>query len=486
MNDMTQIFLLSGVFLFLGVFASKISSVLQVPILIVFLAIGMLAGSDGLGGIHYEDVTQANFIGSMALAFILFSGGYDTRWSSVRKVLLPGTMLASVGVLLTAVILGVCVSRMLGMPLEWGLLFGAVISSTDAAATFAIFQSKNFGLKGNLRPILEYESGSNDPMAAFLTLFMIDKIAHPELSYATILPLFLLRISVGVGMGVLVARLMTFLFDRLHLEYDGLYYVLGVGTVFCAFSLAELCHGNGFMAVYVCGLVMGNSRFVSKYGLGRFHDGLAWLMQVAIFLTLGLLVFPKKLPEVAWDGLGIALLLMFVVRPLVVLICLPGKRFTWREKTLISWGGLRGAAPIVLATFPLMAKVEESQRLFDLVFFVVLLSILIQGKTLTPLAARLKLNREEPPRPRSPLEFEETGHTNEQLSEFRLTAESPHLGKTVAELNLPSGVLILLVGRKDRYLIPSGAMRLESGDVLHTFYDPEQHPDLEALLLGSD
>ena len=484
MNEATQIFLWTAAFLFLGVLASKISSALKVPILLVFLAIGMLAGSDGIGGIHYDNAEQANLIGTLALAFILFSGGYDTRWPNIRKILGYGTVLSSLGVLLTALSLGAAVSFMLHVPLEWGLLFGSVISSTDAAAVFAIFQSKNFRLKGNLRPILEYESGSNDPMAAFLTLFMIEKLANPSLSYAMILPMFLLRFSVGIGIGFLAARLMTALFNRLRLEYEGLYYVLGIGTIFFTFGLAEFLRGNGFIAVYVCALVMGNTRFVYKYGLGRFLDGLAWLMQVVIFLTLGLLVFPKKFPEMAFDGVLLAAALMFVVRPLAVFLCLIGSRFTWREKTLISWGGLRGAAPIVLATFPLIAGIDGADRLFDLVFFVVLLSILIQGKTLALLAALLRLNREETPRPRAPLEFEETGHSNDRLYEFLIPDDSPHLGKSIAELSLPPGALILLIWRDEKYHIPSGATVLCPGDTLCLFYDPIRHPEVEPFLMN--
>lgn len=483
MNEAALIFLLTAAFLFLGVLASKISSVLKVPILLVFLAIGMLAGSDGIGGIHYDNAEQANFIGTLALAFILFSGGYDTRWPSVRKVLGYGTVLASVGVLLTAILLGAAVTFLLGVPLEWGLLFGAVISSTDAAAVFAIFQSKHFRLRGNLRPILEYESGSNDPMAAFLTLFMIDKLANPSLSYAMILPMFALRFSVGIAVGFLTARLIAALFNRMRLEYEGLYYVLGIGTVFFTFGLAEFLRGNGFIAVYVCALVMGNTRFVYKYGLGRFLDGVAWLMQVVIFFTLGLLVFPKKFPTVALDGVLLGVALMFVVRPLVVFLCLLGSRFNWREKTLISWGGLRGAAPIVLATFPLIAGVDGADRLFDLVFFVVLLSILIQGKTLAPLAALLRLNRKETPRPRAPLEFEETGRSNDRLYDFLISDDSAHVGKSVAELRLPTGVLILLIWRDEKYLIPGGDTVLRAGDTLCLFYDPIAHPDIESFLM---
>ncbi|MDD3587383.1 MAG: potassium/proton antiporter [Thermoguttaceae bacterium] len=477
-----------AIFLLLGILSSKISSFLKIPTLLLFLGIGMLAGSDGIGGIDFEDYAGANYLGTMALAFILFSGGYDTRWHDIRSVLLPGAALASAGVFLTAVLLGIFSAWFLNVSWYWGLLLGSVISSTDAAAVFAIFRSRNFGLKGRLRPLLEFESGSNDPMAAFLTLFFIELIKHPEGSLLIIFPVFFVKMSIGIALGALVARAMVWLFDHLCREYEGLYYVLGIATVFLAYSLTQLFWGNGFMAVYVCGLVMGNSQFVYKHGLARFNDGLAWLMQVAVFLVLGLLVSPVNLYHIAFEGFVIAMVLMFVVRPLIVWLCMFYTSFNMRELAIVAWGGFRGAAPIVLATFPAIAgftnptDVQQAMRLFDIVFFVVVLSIFIQGKSLMPLAHRLQLSKADKLRLRSPLEFEVTGNSNDQLYEFEIGPLSAIIGQTLAELKLPKGALILLIRRKNGFVVPNGRTAIERDDDLLVFFDPIALPQVEAVL----
>lgn len=477
-----------AIFLLLGIMASKISTFLKVPTLLLFLVIGMLAGSDGIGGIPFEDYAGANYLGTIALAFILFSGGYDTRWKDIRSVLFPGALLASLGVLLTALFLGMFTAWFLNVSWYWGLLFGAVISSTDAAAVFAIFRSQNFGLKGRLRPLLEFESGSNDPMAAFLTLFFIELIRNPEASWWIIFPVFFAKMSIGIALGALVARAMVWLFDHLSLEYEGLYYVLGIAVVFLTYSLTQLFWGNGFMAVYVCGLVMGNSQFVYKHGLARFNDGLAWLMQVTIFLVLGLLVSPVNLYHIALEGFVIAMVLMFVVRPLIVWICMCRSSFSTKELAVVAWGGFRGAAPIVLATFPAIAgfenpsDIQHAMRLFDIVFFVVVTSIFIQGKSLMPLARRLKLNKTDKLRLRSPLEFEVTGHSNDQMYEFEIGPLSAIIGKTLAQLKLPKGTLILLIRRKNGFVVPNGRTVIEQDDDLLVFFDPIALPQVEAIL----
>ncbi|MDO5554217.1 MAG: potassium/proton antiporter [Planctomycetia bacterium] len=479
---MILLMLWTAIFLFCGIFASKISSFLKIPILIVFLAIGMLAGSEGIVGIEYDNFTYACNLGTIALAFILYSGGYDTSWSDVKSVLGRGTFLASFGVLATAVLLGGFAAWYLNVPLVWGLLLGSVISSTDAAAVFAVFRSKNFGLKGKLRPLLEYESGSNDPMAAFLTVFMISMVQNSGGSWFMILPMFALRMSVGIGMGILVARVMIWLYNHLNLEYEGLYYVIGIATVLLTFSLAELCRGNGFMAVYVCGLVMGNGRFVYKHGLARFNDGLAWLMQVSIFLVLGLLVFPSLLVQYWLEGMVISLVLMLVVRPIVVYGCLLGSRFNWKEKLLVTWGGFRGAAPIVLATFPAIAGVEDSVKMFHIVFFAVLSSIVIQGKTLLPLAQYLKLDKVDNERLRAPIEFEETGNSKARMYEFHVQSTTHIAGKTLAELALPDDTLVLLIRRNNRFIVPKGKTIIEPDDDLLVFYDPIAYPEVDSIL----
>ncbi|MBO5436753.1 MAG: potassium/proton antiporter, partial [Thermoguttaceae bacterium] len=341
--------------LFLGIFASKISSWVKIPTLLMILFLGMLAGSEGIGKIRFDDYDAAVKIGTLGLIFILFSGGYDTSWSSVRKVLVPGTILSTFGVLLTAVLTGLFAAWLLDWNWRSGILLGAVISSTDAAAVFALFRSQSSSLKGDLRPILEYESGSNDPMATFLTLFMIDLMLDPSASVFSIFYLMPLRIGVGTLVGFLIGRYVARLMNHAKLDYDGLYYVIGIATVFLAYGLSELFAGNGFMAVYVCGLTMGNSRFLFKHGLGRFHDGIAWLMQVSLFLSLGLLVTPSQLPGIALYGAVLAVFLMFAARPVSVFVSLIGSSFNFREKLLISWGGIRGAAPIVLSIFPCLS-----------------------------------------------------------------------------------------------------------------------------------
>lgn len=481
----TQVFFVAGFFLFAGILASKISTILRAPTLLVFLAVGMLAGTDGLLGVEFDDFETSNFIGSLALAFILFSGGYDTEWKSAKRVLFRGTLLASLGVLATAGLLGLFIHWALKLPLEYALLCGAVVSSTDAAAVFAIFRSRGFGLKGNLRPMLEFESGSNDPMAAFLTLFMIEKIASGDasaLGYLTILPNFLLKMGVGVAAGLLIAKGAATLFKRLRLEYEGLYYVFGIATVFLLYSLAEFAGGNGFMAAYVGGMALGNRRFPYRHGLARFNDGIAWLMQATVFLMLGLLVTPSELVATIPSGLAVAAALLFVARPLAVELCLIGSRWTLKERLAIDWGGFRGAAPIVLATFPAISGVEGARELFNLVFFVVLISIFIQGKTFPALAKRLGLASDEPFRVRAPLEFEETGCGHERMYEFPVDADAALVGKSLAQLSLPGGALVLLIRRDNRFIVPRGETVVEAGDDLLVFYDPIAVPEVEEML----
>ncbi|MDO4569092.1 MAG: potassium/proton antiporter [Planctomycetia bacterium] len=478
-----------AVFLFLGIFASKISSLIKIPTLLMFLIIGMIAGSEGLGGYAYEDYSSACQIGTLALAFILFSGGYDTSWSSVKKVLVPGTILSTLGVFLTALFIGIFTSWYMGWDIRYGLLLGSVVSSTDAATVFAIFRSKSVALKGNLRPLLEYESGSNDPMATFLTVFMISMILHPgDASYLQIVPAFCQRIGVGVLAGVFVGFCVARLMNDVKLEYDGLYYVIGIGTVFLAFSSSEACGGNGFMAVYVCGLVMGNSRFIYKHGLGRFHDGIAWLMQVTLFLALGLLVTPSHFKEIVVPGLAIAAFIMFVARPLSVYLGLIKSSFNFREQTLVAWGGIRGAAPIVLAIFPCLAFREDPEKLdmaisiFHLVFFIVLSSMLIQGKTLMPLARLMRLDEVARAKPRAPLEFEETGRSKSRMYEFEISEGSPIIGLAIRNLNLPENVLVYLIRRDGLFIVPRGGTEIMQDDELMMMMEPESLAQVENLL----
>ncbi len=478
--------------LFLGIFASKISSLIRIPTLLMFLLIGVLAGSEGIGHIPFNDFSVAARLGTLALTFILFSGGYDTSWSSVRKVLLPGTILCTVGVFITAILAGIFTSWLLGWNLRCGLLLGAAVSSTDAAAVFTLFRSKSAGLKGNLRPLLEYESGSNDPMATFLTLFMIAMIQNPEMSFASFFYLFPLRIGVGALVGFLIGKYIAHLMNLVKLDYDGLYYVIGIATVFLSYSVSEIFQGNGFMAVYVCGLTLGNSRFIYKHGLGRFHDGIAWLMQVTLFLTLGLLATPSDIPTLAFNGIALAFFIMFVARPVSVFLSLIGSHFSLREQLLVSWGGIRGAAPIVLAIFPCLAfhntpEMETiSHTIFHLVFFIVILSVLIQGKTLMRLAHWLQLDEVARTKARPPLEFEETGITSNRMYEFYIGEHSPALGIAIKDLFLPEKVLVYLIRRDGIFILPRGGTVVQFDDELLMLMDPEIAAQIERLFLPPD
>lgn len=480
--ELYQVLTVVAILVLAGVCATKISAKLNIPVLLMFLLVGILAGSDRIGFVHFENAAAANVIGSIALAFILFSGGYDTRWRSIKSVIGYGSVLSSLGVLLTAVAVGCFACFVLGFPFAWSLLLGSAISSTDAAAVFAILRSKSVSLEGKLSPLLEYESGSNDPMAAFLTIFMVGFIQLPldqqnAMAFLDIIPNFIQKMVIGIAFGYLVARAAVWLFNKIELEYDGLYYVLGIGVVLLTFGGCEWLTGNGFMAVYVAGLVLGNSNFIYQRGLGRFHDGVSWLMQVVLFVTLGLLVFIpptfKELLPIVICGLAIALFLMFVARPLAVFLCMIGSKFNFRERLFVSWVGLRGGAPIVLATFPLMADIEKSQIMFDIVFFIVVISVLLQGRTIMPVARLLGLDKPLKSRPRVPLLLENTGNLDSSMREYDILPESPFIGKTLADAGLPKGALVLLIRRNNSYLVPRGDTELYERDTLMMLGDEQ-------------
>lgn len=474
----------SGLFL-LSVFLSKASEKLGVPALLLFLGIGMLAGSDGPGGIYFDNAFIAQTIGTVALAFILFAGGLDTDWQQVRPVLRHGISLATLGVGLTAFILGAFAHVVLGFPWLQALLVGAIVSSTDAAAVFSVLRSRNVSLRGNLRPLLEFESGSNDPMAVFLTIGILGLIGSPGKPFVSLLPLFFLQMGIGLIIGFAGGLLSVALLNRLRLEYEGLYPVLTASLVIFTYGLTAYLSGSGFLAVYVAGLVIGNRSFVRKKTLIQFHDGLAWIMQITMFLTLGLLVFPKQLPDVAGKGLILSAVLILVARPIAVFLSSLIAGMPFREKLLISWVGLRGAVPIVLATFPFLAGIDQDRTIFNVIFFVVLTSVLIQGPTIPLFAKLLKADAPMERKRRYPLEFLETEGADMQLTEIIVPYESRMVGKSLIQVGMPKTALIVLIVRGESYIVPSGDSVLEEGDVLLTLGDKESLKDVSARLGGS-
>lgn len=470
-----NILLVGSILLFLSIIASTTSFRIGIPTLILFLIIGMLAGFDGPGGIYFNDPEATRLLGVVALTLILFSGGLDTKWESIKPVLRNGIALSTVGVLITALLVAVFSSYIFGFTFREGMLLGAIVSSTDAAAVFSILRTRKVGLKGTVRPLLEFESGSNDPMAYFLTLTMIDLIKDPDAGIETLIPRFFISMILGVGVGWLSGKSASLLLNRIKLDIDGLYPVLVLAIVFFTFSFTEWMHGNGFLAVYISGLVLGNSRFIHKKSLMRFYDGQAWLMQIVMFLTLGLLVFPSQILPIMDEGILIAGFLILVARPIAVFASLMfAKDMNIRKKLFISWVGLRGAVPIVLATYPLLAGIDNDHSLFNLVFFISASSVLIQGTTLPYMARWLKVSVPAKLKRRFPLDVEMKDNIHGELMELDLLPTAPAVGKQIVQLNLPKSALIVLIHREDKYMSPNGDTILEAGDHLLVMTDNKE------------
>ena len=466
-----NILLIGSILLFVSIAASKTTGRLGVPSLLLFLVIGMLAGSEGIGGIEFDNPALAQALGVVALIFILFSGGLDTNWDDVKPVIRQGLVLSTLGVLLTAILIGVFVSRISDFSLMEGLLLGAIISSTDAAAVFSVLRSKNVGLKGNLRPLLEYESGSNDPMAYFLTSGFIQLLVTPEMTFLNLVPVFMLQMSIGAAAGWLMGKTTVWTVNKMKLNTDGLYSVLVLAMILFTYSATHFIKGNGFLAVYIAGLMMARSNFIHKHSLTKHYDGQAWLLQIIMFLSLGLLVFPSKMLPVAGIGLLVSLFLIFVARPVAVFISLSLFKISLKEKLLISWVGLRGSVPIIFATFPLLAGIEKSEMIFNIIFFIVLTSVLVQGTTLPFLAQWLGLFKPEEVKIKNPLKLTQSEDFRNVLTEISIPEGSDASGKSIMELNIPQSVLIVLIRRNGKYITPRGPTVIEPGDNLFVMAD---------------
>ncbi len=473
-----NILLIGSLLLLLSIIASKTTGKLGVPSLIIFLAVGMLAGSDGLGGIHFDDANIAQFLGVIALTFILFSGGLETKWESVKPVLWQGVVLSTIGVLLTAGLIGAFIFTVTDFTFIEGLLIGAIVSSTDAAAVFSILRSKSIGLKGNMRPLLELESGSNDPMGYFLTIGITGLITNQDASWTSLIPLFFQQMIIGTITGLVMGNAMFWILNKIKLDFDGLYPVLILSLVFLTYSIAAFFDGNGFLAVYLSALILGNKNFVHKKSMMRFYDGQAWLMQIVMFITLGLLVFPKQMLPLIGTGLIIALFLMFVARPVAVFICLAFFKMKNRERLLISWVGLRGAVPIVFATYPMINGVENSGMIFNIVFFIVLASVILQGTTIPLVAKWLYLFKPVKFQTRYPLELELSDNFKNELFEVEIDTGSNAIGKQILQLRFPKTALIVLVNRHEKYLTPTGTTTLIEGDKLLIMSDKKDDKEL--------
>lgn len=457
---------IGAILILISLLIAKLFHNIGIPTMLLFIAVGILAGSEGIGGIYFDDANLAQSIGIIALVFILFSGGLDTNWNDSKQVVLPSFALASVGVIITAVIIALFIMWLFDTTFLWGLLFGSIISSTDAAAVFSILRTGNISLKGKIKPLLELESGSNDPMAVFLTIGTIELLLSPEKSIIDLAIMFLLQIGLGGALGFGGGRLMAYLVNKLNFFYEGVYPIFALSIALLIYSSAAVLGGSGFLAIYIAGVVLGNCQFVHKRSLIRFFDGLAVLSQITMFLTLGLLLFPSELLDVIGYGFLLSAILMFVARPLSVFITLLPFKFPIKEKVFASWVGLRGAVPIILATFPLIMGIENSNLIFDLVFFIVLTSALIQGWSINFTAKLLNLAAPLEKKRNIQIEFTSTTKDDTEMIEIILPYSSSVVGKQIVDLNFPEESRIILVTRDERNIVPNGQTVLEGGDIL--------------------
>jgi cell volume regulation protein A len=462
-----QLILLGGIFLLIGIVSSKFSARLGLPVLVLFLAVGMAAGEDGIGGIQFDNFRLAHAIGTLALGIILFDGGLQTRRSSLRAAWKPAALLATVGVLVTAAITGIAASLLAGIPILTGLLLGSIVASTDAAAVFAVLRSQGVRLRERLSATLEIESGSNDPMAIFLTIGLLEVLTGGAELGLGLVGLFAQQMGLGALVGLAGGWLTVRLVNRINLAAPGLYPVLAGACGLLVFGVAAVVGGSGFLAIYLAGIVLGNSRLVFQRGTFLFMDGLAWVGQITMFVALGLLSTPSELVGVAPQGLLVSAALILVARPLAVVPLLAPFGYSVREHVLIAWVGLKGAVPIVLATFPLMYGLPEAPLLFNLIFFVVLVSATLQGWTLPILATRLGLQEPEVPRSPASLELTALRDVNAEVVDYTLTAASPIAGRSLSELQLPEGALVAMISRGSSLVPARGATVLRPGD--HVF-----------------
>ncbi|MBP3357201.1 MAG: potassium/proton antiporter [Rikenellaceae bacterium] len=479
--------LIGSILLFASVFAGKAGYKFGAPALLLFLGVGMIFGSDGLG-IQFDNPGMAQFIGMLALSIILFSGGMDTKFSDIKPIIAPGITLATVGVALTAAVTGLFIfgiARLfhLEISLLESLLMAAVMSSTDSASVFSILRSKKQGLKQNLRPLLELESGSNDPMAYILTILLVQSISVGGISIGMSVFLFFIQMSLGALAGFVLGRLAVKLINRIEIGNASLYSVLLLACVFFVFAVTTLIKGNGYLAVYIAGLVIGNNKIVHKRTLTTFFDGFTWLFQIAMFLALGLLVSPHELLEGKIVGMGllVGIFMIVLARPVTVFLCmLPFKKFTLKARLYVSWVGLRGAVPIIFATYPLVAGLPNAQLIFNVVFFITIISLVVQGTSVSSMARALGLSVEEK---EDSFGIDLPDKVKAALSEVEVTAELLVKGDKLMNLSLPEGTLVVMIKRDADYFVPKGQNRLQVGDKLLVISDNDEelHKEYESL-----
>ncbi|GAB6991593.1 potassium/proton antiporter [Paenibacillus pini] len=469
------ILLLSGLLL-VGVLTTKFSSRFGMPALVLFIAVGMILNRF----IYFDNALITQIVGIFALIVILFEGGMQTKFDDIKPVIGPALSLATVGVLLTTFVVGVTAKYIMGISWAEGFLLGAIVGSTDAAAVFSVLGGKN--IKKKITSTLEAESGSNDPMAVFLTVSLIEWIATPDSPIYLMILSFIWEMGIGLVLGILIGKLAVYMINKINFDSSGLYPVMALGFAVLAYGATSVVGGSGLLAVYVTAIVLGNSDLTYGRSIMHFNQGFGWMMQIMMFVLLGLLVFPEQLPHIIGQGIVLSLILMLVARPIGVFVSTILMKYSFREKILLSWAGLRGAVPIVLATYPLLAHLPHAQLIFNVVFFVVLTSAIIQGATISPLANKLGLAGDVKPSNPSLLELTALGKTKSEINHIEVNKTMAIAGKEILQLDLPEDILFTAIIRNEQIITPRGNTKIEEGDTLYMLSPKSRRKQLKAIL----
>ncbi|WP_221567409.1 potassium/proton antiporter [Alkalihalobacillus sp. TS-13] len=468
--------LLVSFLLIIGVITAKFSSRLGLPSLVLFIVVGMVLSQY----IYYDNAMLTQLIGTFALIVILFEGGLQTEWPDIKKVYKPSLSLATAGVLFTTIVTGVAAKYILGVSWLEGFLFGAIVGSTDAAAVFAALGNKN--IKRKLTSTLEAESGTNDPMAIFLTVSLLQLIQNPETNPGVLVFDFFWQMGIGLLLGLLFGKTAVWVINNINLDSSGLYPVLSIALAVFTFGITSLFEASGLLAVYIMAVFLGNHDITYRHSIVRFNEGFAWMMQILMFILLGLLVFPNQLIDVIWEGILLSLILMIVARPVGVFISLMFAKYNVKEKLFVSWAGLKGAVPIVLATYPMVAGLEDSDLIFNVVFFVVFTSALIQGATISPLAKYFKFSKGTKAEVPHSLELISIGKTKNEMMEIQIEDDATIIGEEIKDLPLPDDTLISAVIRKDSLITPTGDTILRAGDTLYILVHKAKREEIKKII----
>lgn len=459
---MISLMIICSLVLLICITSTKILYKFGVPILLIFIVLGMLFGSDGIVGIYFDNYELASDICSIALIFIMFYGGFGTNWKMAKPIAVQSILMSSLGVVITAGLTGLFSSIVFKTSLLEGLLIGSVIASTDAAAVFAILRSQKLNLKGSIASILEIESGSNDPFAYMLTIIILGLMSNQ--GYGSIVPMLLNQIIVGILASIVLAKLSVYLLRNVMFEIEGFYPIFITAIAILAYSLSEYFGGNGYLSVYITGIIIGNSKIPHKKSIFQFFDGVSWLMQILLFFLLGLLAFPSQMPSVMFKGISISIFMILIARPIATFSILSWFKVPIKEQLFISWVGIRGAASIVFAIFAVTYDVHINYDIFHIIFFIALFSVSVQGTLIPKVARKLDLIDDDQSVLKTFNDYKENKST--KLIEFTISENSPIANKSIMDLNIPEDILVVMIKRKGDVLVPNGSTVILPGDTL--------------------